>query len=84
MGCDLGRNQQLVGPRSVLRADFGRKGQGTVEYAVVLSGVIAVFLACAALWRAFESGSFVERAVSAASHHIGSGLVGAIADVLLF
>ena len=71
--------------RSALRADgFGRKGQGTVEYAVVLSGVIAVFLACGALWRAFESGLFVERAALNASHHIGSGLVGAIADVLLF
>ena len=71
--------------RNALRADgFGRKGQGTVEYAVVLSGVIAVFLACGALWRAFESGLFVERAASNASHHIGSGLVGAIADVLLF
>ncbi|WP_180326498.1 hypothetical protein [Raoultibacter phocaeensis] len=62
----------------------GTKGQSTVEYALVVFAVLAVFVACAAVWRALEGGLFVDHAVAGASHHVGGASLGAVIDVLLY
>lgn len=61
-----------------------RAGQGTVEYALALFGLLAVFAACGALWRVLENGLLVSHAVAGASHHLGGRVAEAVADVLLF
>lgn len=58
-------------------------GQSTVEFAVVTAAVLAVVIGLGALWRAFESGMFVEHALAAASHHV-QGAIGALVDVFMF
>lgn len=59
-------------------------GQATVEYALVVFALLAIIVACAALWRAFDEGLFVSHAAAGASHHVGRGSPGAAADVLLY
>lgn len=68
------RHKQLVGDES---------GQSTVEYAVVLVAVLCVILALGALWRALESGMFVEHALASASHHVQAS-VGWVVDVFAY
>lgn len=64
---------------------FGaRRGQATVEYALVVFALLAIVVACGALWRAFDEGLFVTHAAAGASHHIGHGSPGGAADVLLY
>lgn len=65
-------------------ADAAESGQGTVEFALVTMGFIAVVIAFSALWRMFGEGKVVEHALISASHHIDFAAVGAAADVLLF
>ncbi|MSA60928.1 hypothetical protein GKE55_03660 [Gordonibacter pamelaeae] len=60
------------------------RGQGTVEFALVTAGLLAVIVACGALWRSFEGGLFVEHALMAASHHVQGAALGAVADVFLY
>lgn len=60
------------------------QGQGTVEFALVTAGLLAVIVACGALWRSFEGGLFVEHALIAASHHVQGAAPGAVADVFLY
>lgn len=62
----------------------GCSGQATVEFAVVMAGVLAVVLACGLLWRAFDRGLFVEHALLSASHHVASGSAGSAIDVFSF
>lgn len=64
----LGRNRQQ---HKRLIADEG--GQATVEYVVVLAGVLCVVVGLGALFNAFESGLVVRHAVSSASHHVVAG-----------
>lgn len=59
-------------------------GQGTVEFALVTVGFLAVVMAFSALWRMFGEGKVVEHALIAASHHIQLAAAGAVADILLF
>lgn len=80
MGCHSERHKRLV----ELRGLKGCGGQATVEFAVVLAGVFAVVLACGLLWRALDRGLFVEHALMSASHHVESGLAGAVVDVFVF
>lgn len=68
--------------------DVGHKGrfdgsmvQGTVEYAIVTSVLLAMVLACAAIWRAGENGVWAHAAQEGASH--GEDARGAL-DVALY
>lgn len=58
-----------------------RCAQGTVEYAMVTVAMLALVLACAALWRASESGALSRLAEEAASHVLGG--LGAL-DIALY
>ncbi|WP_227115114.1 hypothetical protein [Gordonibacter urolithinfaciens] len=55
-----------------------------MEFALVTAGLLAVIVACGALWRSFEGGLFVEHALIAASHHVQGTAPGAVADVFLY
>lgn len=66
------------------RAALCERGQGTVEYAVVLAGVMCVILGLAALWRLVDMGALVEHALMSASHHLQMTAAGSIADVFAF
>ena len=70
--------------RTLRAACGGERGQGTVEFALVTAGLLAVIVACGALWRSFEGGLFVEHALTAASHHVQGVAPGAVADVFLY
>lgn len=59
-------------------------GQGTVEFALVTIGFIAVIIAFSALWKMFAEGKVIEHALISASHHIDLAAAGAAADILLF
>lgn len=70
--------------RRCVSALSSERGQATVEYALAIGALLVVFIACAALWRAFDGGLFVAHAASGASHHVGGACLGGIADVLLY
>lgn len=74
LGCHSHRYQQLVRDDS---------GQSTVEYAVLLFGVLSVVLALATFSNLATSGLVVEHALSAASHHLGSSVSGLV-DAFMF
>lgn len=59
------------------------EGQSTVEYAIVLGAFLAIAIALGALWRAMDDGTFLEHALSAASHHLSLSAAGVI-DVFLY
>ncbi len=61
-----------------------RRGQSTVEFAVVLFGFLAMLAALGVLWRALEGGLLVEHALQSASHHVETVVPGVVADVFLY
>lgn len=65
----------------LLWADGADRAQGTVEYAIVFTIVLAMIMACASVWHAGERGIFSDQAQRAASHR--SEMWGAI-DVALY
>lgn len=61
------------------------RGQGTVEYAVVLAGVLCMVVALGVvLAKAMGEGLFVEHALMSASHHLQLAALGSVADVFAF
>ena len=74
------RNKLPVSVRFGLRDE----GQATVEYAVVLFGMLAVVAGLSVLARFFESGSLVDHALMSASHHVSGVSTGSIVDVFLY
>ena len=60
------------------------RGQASIEYALVLAAFLALLLALGILWRALESGLFVEHALASASHHISNVFMGVVGDVFLY
>lgn len=76
MGCD-------AGGRARLRA-WGRAGQGTVEYAIVLFAFLAMVAGAGSVWRMLEAGAPVQHAVQSASHHVASVAPGALSDVFMY
>lgn len=74
LGCDSERNQRFVADDS---------GQATVEYVVVLAGVLCVVAGLGALGNAFESGLVMEHVLAAASHHV-QGSAGGLLDVFAY
>ena len=60
------------------------RGQGTVEFAVVLFGFLALAAALGVLWRSFQDGLLVSHALQSASHHLETVVPGVIAEVFLY
>lgn len=58
-------------------------GQSTVEYALVVSGFLVVFLAMGLMHHAINSGLFIEHALNSASHVITNVSDGVLRDVFL-
>lgn len=63
--------------------DWTCSGQATVEYVVVLAGLLCVIAGLGALLDAFDSGLVVRHALAAASHHAWQGS-GWLLDALAF
>ena len=99
LGCDRKRYQRVVtNPRAkdalALLADkmrselehvsFNEPRQGTVEYAVVLTGVLCAVMGLGALAKAMGEGLFVEHALMSASHHLQLVALGSVADIFAF
>ncbi len=55
-----------------------------MEFAIVAAAFVSVLVALGALRRSLESGSFVDHALTSASHHVQGVLAGGIADVFLY
>lgn len=61
------------------------RGQGTVEYALVLYAFVAMLVGMAAVWHALSDGVLVNLATDSASHASGDGLsMGSLQDLLLY
>ena len=61
-----------------------RRGQATVEFALVLFAFLALFAGLGALCDFGRSGLLVEHASAGASHTVGGSDAGAWADVLAY
>lgn len=62
-----------------------RRGQSSVEYAVVLGAFLAVVLALGAFWAMAGDGTLQRLSERAASHALsGEGAVGGMRDIALF
>ena len=48
------------------------------------AGLLAIFIACAALWRSLDAGILIQHALSSASHHVGGTVLGGLGDVFLY
>ena len=59
-------------------------GQGTVEFALVTVGFLAVALAFGALWKLLGEGKVVQHALISASHHVQLAAAGALSDILMY
>lgn len=55
-------------------ANRGRRGQSTLEYALVLMAFLATVLAFGALWRAASEGRLLDLAREHASHSLENGI----------
>ena len=66
------------------QARWWRRGQATVEFAIVAAAFISLIVACAALASLHQDGSMQRHALVAASHHVEGGDVGAWDDVLAY
>lgn len=63
----------------------GKAGQSTLEYAVVLLGLLGMLVGLGALWQAAREGRLVELAREAASHTLVHGVdVKVLQDVTAF
>lgn len=60
------------------------RGQGTVEFAVVLFGFLALLAALGVLWRSVQDGLLVSHALQSASHHLETVVPGVVSDVFLY
>ena len=83
VGRHRGGYQRIVG-KARARALRDERGQGTVEYALVMAAFLAALVALGALWRVLEGGLFVEHALASASHHVQLASPGNVADVFLY
>ena len=62
----------------------GQSGQGTVEYAIVLAGLLCVVVGLGALSNALSDGLFVQHALVSASHHVQAAALGSVGDVFSY
>ena len=75
---DRGRHQRVV------RRLLGRKGQATVEFAVITAGFLVVTVTLVALWKMIGGGLIVEHALAVASHHIQAVAPATVVDIFLY
>lgn len=62
-----------------------RRGQSSVEYAIVLGAFLAVVLALGAFWAMARDGTLQRLSERAASHALsGEGAIGGMRDIVLF
>jgi len=61
-----------------------KKGQGTLEFALICVAFLVVVVALGALWQALRGGLFIDHALASASHHLQSVSAGVIGDVFLY
>ncbi len=80
MGDGGKRSGPLRRVAALLRDD---RGQSTVEYVIILGTFLVVVIALGAVWRAMDDGTFLDHALSAASHHLLLSAAGVI-DVFLY
>lgn len=81
--CDIGVSPQAAGAlgryrerhQQLVRDD---SGQGTVEYAAVLFGLMVLIAGLAALFRVVESGVLTQHVLQSASHHVGGSIAGVV------
>ena len=77
----------MTGPLRPRRGRWAKgdvRGQGTLEYALAMAGLLSIVVALGVLWRVLGGGVFVEHALMAASHHVQAVEPGAGADVFVF
>lgn len=67
-----------------MRSIENTEGQSTVEFALVGIAFMAMAIAFGVLWRALESGLFVDHALLSASHHLVGVSIGVVGDVFLY
>ena len=61
------------------------RGQGTVEYALVLFAFLASIIAMGGLWQTAREGTLVRLCTEAASHGLSAGSAfGSAQDILLY
>lgn len=62
----------------------GERGQGTVEFVLMLGSVLVLVVGLASLWRMAGDGVLLAHAVSSASHNLQLSHPGVIADVFAY
>jgi Flp pilus assembly protein TadG len=83
MGCRK-RGKSICSAGRFLSYECGTAGQSTVEFAIVFAAFLCVAIGLGALWHLSDSGLLVQHALQSASHHLGSGDIGAWGDVLAY
>ena len=67
------------------RCAWGRRGQSSVEYVLVMLAFVSMVLAMGVVWHAGRDGTLLRAALDAASHRLGgSGVLGGFQDILLY
>ena len=61
-----------------------KRGQSTVEFAIVMAGFLSLTVALAAMWRFLGSGAIVDHVLAVASHHIQTVAPVTITDIFLY
>ena len=61
-----------------------KRGQATVEFAVVTAGFLAATVALGAMWHVIVDGVLVDHAVAVASHHLQVAAPTTITDIFLY
>ena len=71
--------------RAKVEPSWNERGQGTLEYALVLFAFLAMLVGLSALWHAARDGVLMRTALDAASHASGDGFdLGSVQDTLLY
>lgn len=62
-----------------------KKGQSTVEFALVAAAFISLVIALGVIWRTFDEGTFVDHAAKSASHHVEQVYPGGgLSDIVVY
>ena len=61
-----------------------KRGQSTVEFAIVMAGFLSLTVALAAMWRFLGSGAIVDHVLAVASHHIQTVAPVTVTDIFLY
>lgn len=85
MDCDMEGSARVQRPPSKAASDRrmggrNRRGQGTVEYALVTVAFLAIALCLGVLWRFIADGGFASGVVDSLTHRLAKGM----ADIVLF